>query len=90
MAVVDEVAGFYNPINGTDNTKFYNGGHKAYIAVDGVAQSNSIRFGEGTTGIENVTVENGVKAIYDLTGRRVETIAEPGIYIVNGKKVLVK
>ena len=90
LAVVNEVAGFYNPTNGIDNTKFYNGGHKAYIAVDGVAQSNSIRFGEGTTGIENVTVENGVKAIFDLTGRRVESVTAPGIYIVNGKKVLVK
>lgn len=90
LAVVNEVAGFYNPTNGTDNTKFYNGGHKAYIAVDGAAQSNSVRFGEGTTGIENVTVENGVKAIYDLTGRRVESVTAPGIYIVNGKKVLVK
>ncbi len=90
LAVVNEVAGFYNPTNGTDNTKFYNGGHKAYIAVDGAAQSNSVRFGEGTTGIENVTVENGFKAIYDLTGRRVESATAPGIYIVNGKKVLVK
>jgi hypothetical protein len=35
--------------------------------------------------------ENGeVKTIYDLTGRRVENITAPGIYIVNGKKVLVK
>jgi hypothetical protein len=41
------------------------------------------------TGIENVeNVE--VKAIYDLTGRKIETITKPGIYIVNGKKVLVK
>ena len=41
------------------------------------------------TGIENVeTVE--VKAIYDLTGRKIETITKAGIYIVNGKKVLVK
>ena len=43
------------------------------------------------TGIEEVKGENGeAKAIYDLTGRRVNEIAKPGIYIVNGKKVLVK
>ena len=30
------------------------------------------------------------QTIYDLTGRRVETITERGIYVVNGKKVLVK
>ena len=90
LAVVNEVVGFYNPINGNDNTTFNNGGHKAYIAVDGAAQSNSVRFGEGTTGIENVTVENGVKAIFDLTGRRVDSVTAPGIYIVNGKKVLLK
>ena len=42
-----------------------------------------------STGIENVeNVE--VKAIYDLTGRKIETITKAGIYIVNGKKVLVK
>ena len=52
----------------------------------------------GTTGIENVKAEptvdasqNGeVKVIYDLTGRRIEAITAPGIYIVGGKKVLVK
>ena len=51
----------------------------------------SFRFGEGTTGINEVKGENGnVKTIYDLTGRRIEAITAPGIYIVNGKKVLVK
>ncbi|MBR5893247.1 MAG: hypothetical protein IKZ37_06415 [Bacteroidaceae bacterium] len=40
-------------------------------------------------GIENVvTDENTV--IYDLTGRKVENISAKGIYIVNGKKVMVK
>ena len=44
-----------------------------------------------TSGIEEVKGENGnAKTIYDLTGRRVETITKPGIYIVGGKKVLVK
>ena len=31
-----------------------------------------------------------VKAVYDLAGRRLNAITEPGIYIVDGKKVLVK
>jgi hypothetical protein len=69
-----------------------NNANKAYLpaSVASGAASYSFRFGEGTTAIENVEVENEVKAIYDLTGRRVEEITAPGIYIVNGKKVLVK
>ena len=42
------------------------------------------------TGIENVEVENGAQVIYDLTGRKVENANVRGIYIINGKKVLVK
>ncbi|MBQ5896450.1 MAG: hypothetical protein IIW75_07795 [Bacteroidaceae bacterium] len=43
------------------------------------------------TGINEVKGENDeVKAIYDLTGRRINEIAGPGIYIVGGKKVFVK
>lgn len=33
---------------------------------------------------------NAVEGIYDLSGRRIDEITAPGIYIVNGKKVLVK
>ena len=44
-----------------------------------------------TTGISEVNSENGeVEGIYDLTGRKLEQIAAPGVYVVNGKKVLVK
>ena len=44
-----------------------------------------------TTGIDEVKGENGeAKAIYDLTGRKIENITKAGIYIINGKKVLVK
>ena len=44
-----------------------------------------------TTAIDEVKGENGkVKTIYDLTGRRINEITRPGIYIVDGKKVSVK
>ena len=48
-------------------------------------------YGTYATGI-NEAVVNGeaIESIYDLTGRRVEKITKSGIYIVNGKKVLVK
>ena len=86
--------GLYGAIlNKLDDTAFLNNANKAYLpmqeGVEGI-KSYSFRFEGGTTGIENVEVENQVKAIYDLTGRRVEEITAPGIYIVNGKKVLVK
>lgn len=46
---------------------------------------------ENNTGIEELKTENGkVKTVYDLAGRRIQVITKPGIYIVNGKKVLVK
>jgi hypothetical protein len=50
-----------------------------------------LKVGNPETGISEVKGENGnVKAIYDLTGRKLEQITAPGVYIVNGKKVLVK
>lgn len=84
--------GFYKPVNGDDTTQFTNGANKAYLEVEGADRSASF-YGfnfDGTTAIEGVEVENVEKVIYDLTGRRVKEIAAPGIYIVNGKKVLVK
>ena len=43
-----------------------------------------------TTGVDEVKAENGeVKTIYDLQGRKVNTSSK-GLYIINGKKVLVK
>ena len=92
LGVVDGQVGFYNAKLGEDNTQFKNTANKAYLLVKGKSPiaSYSFRFNEGTTNVENVVVENEVKAIYDLTGRRIEAITAPGIYIVNGKKVLVK
>ena len=42
------------------------------------------------TGIDEVTSDSEKSIIYDLTGRRIDEITAPGIYIVNGKKILVK
>lgn len=51
----------------------------------------NVKFGnEDVTGIEQIAGEKGEKVVFDLTGRRVEAITAPGIYIVNGKKVIVK
>ncbi|MBR3615355.1 MAG: T9SS type A sorting domain-containing protein [Bacteroidaceae bacterium] len=48
---------------------------------------------EGTTGIDNVKGENGnVKAIYDISGRKVEQMTE-GIYVIKvreGDKIVTK
>ncbi len=99
LAKGTEGIGFYKAElnkNGEGNdgeTHFLNNAGKAYFTLPS-AESTAMFYGfdwDGTTGIEEVTTENGnVKAIYDLTGRRVEAITAPGIYIVNGKKTLVK
>ena len=41
------------------------------------------------TGVEQLTMDKSQLIIYDLTGRRVEKM-EKGIYIVNGRKVVIK
>ena len=94
LGIVDETVGLYTATkNQLTNTAFLNNANKAYLpkplGAENIA-SYSFRFQGGATGIDNVAVENGAKAIFDLTGRRVENITAPGIYIVNGKKVLVK
>ena len=48
-------------------------------------------YGVNATGIENVAANGeAIESIYDITGRKIEKITKSGIYIVNGKKVLVK
>jgi hypothetical protein len=92
---VEGEVGFYKAVTaGYADGTFLNNANKAYLPMsntDGAA-SYSFRFGEGTTGVGEVEGESGnVKGeIYDLTGRRVEAVTAPGIYIVGGKKILVK
>ena len=95
LGLIDGEVGFGKATTtGKAEGTFTNNANKAYFvptnALANIA-SYSFRFGEGTTGIDEIT-ENRVQStvIYDLTGRRVEAITAPGIYIVGGKKVLVK
>lgn len=65
----------------------------AYLAVPKTIAASAKGFtlnGEAT-GIDgvNANVENA-KAIYNLNGQRVASMAKPGLYIVNGKKVVRK
>lgn len=85
--------GFYwmNPTGAA----FTNGAHKAYLKLAkntsaGSQALNGFPFNGTTTGIEQIEAGADAKnAIYDLSGRRVNKAAK-GIYILNGKKVLVK
>ena len=72
--------------------EFLNNANKAYLLLDAAQSSNTYGYrfdGENTTGIETIETSAQDNVIYDLTGRRVEK-AVKGLYIVNGKKVLVK
>ena len=64
----------------------------AYLAVPASdAPAKGFAFNGEATGIEgvNANVEN-VKTIYNINGQRVASMAKPGLYIVNGKKVVRK
>lgn len=95
LANPTEGPGFYY---GAENGgAFKNGAHKAYLAVTtkAMSQMRGFSFDSMTTGINHV-VANAEQAksavIYDLNGRRVNSLnaAAKGVYIVNGKKVIVK
>ena len=67
--------------------------YKAYLELNGANSAQLMNFafaGNNITGIQNVT-ETSTKSntAYDLTGRKVGKL-QKGIYIVNGKKVIVK
>ena len=42
------------------------------------------------TGVDSVETDTKSDVIYDLYGRKIEKITQPGIYIKGGKKILVK
>lgn len=89
LAIVDGEVGFYK--DKFMNSRFQNNSHKAFIYMP--LTSNiahySFRFDDETTGIVNVGAANKNNGIYDIQGRKINNIVMPGVYIVNGEKVLL-
>ena len=88
LSMVNGVVGLY-PAEANDDGTVYNNANKAYLAIASTAKAIQFDF-DGTTGIEEVENADAEAVIYDLIGRRVQQMDKTGIYIVNGKKVLVK
>lgn len=82
--------------NGSEGTAFYpcKAGslpiNKAYLLGNGGENAIVMNFGNAVTGINTIAAPASAKApIFDLSGRRVVK-ATKGLYIQNGKKVIVK
>jgi hypothetical protein len=90
-------------IDGKDEVAFYLvgesgqptvGANRCYMVYEGAAGAPKFiltRSDDTTTSIDNsqLTIDN-VPVIYDLMGRKVNTIEKGKMYIVNGVKVMVK
>lgn len=78
--------GFYKA-DATNGTEV--GAHKAYLNVPSSARTFFGFSDSETTGISDAKVSQSTMQIYDLQGR---SVAQPtkGLYIVNGKKVIIK
>jgi len=65
---------------------------KALLPANLIGNNNArlaFVFEDEATGIENISQEETVKAMFDLQGRKVQK-AGRGVYVVNGKKVVKK
>ena len=74
---------YSKPLNGSQVKKLYKGIKES--------MTDTPEHNEGETAVTGVTAvkpANGI--IYDITGRRVSRMDTKGLYIVNGKKIVVK
>lgn len=75
---------------GVDNGgKFTVKAGTAYLAVPNAVSVKGFLLDGTPTAIEGVEAENNTDVIYNLSGQRVQK-AQRGLYIVNGKKLMVK
>ena len=71
-------------------------GFRAYFLLKGLpagARTFALNLGDEEMGITTIDSTDGTDAAaarYDLQGRRIEKAAQKGVYIQNGKKIVVK
>ena len=65
------------PIDGEDVTVCIDNDNMTISVTDGIVSH-----------VEEITPENGITTIHDLSGRRLQEITRPGLYIINGKKYI--
>ena len=80
IAVGDEVIVCGKIINYNGNTPEFASKQNYLVSLNG----------NTATGIQNVRISEAKGVVYNLTGQRVGKPAQKGIYLINGKKVLVK
>ena len=87
LANINEVVGFY-PVKAGIAVP----AGKAYIVVEKeeAPVKGYLALGDEADAINNIAVEAANGAIYNIAGQKMESIKNGGLYIVNGKKVLVK
>ena len=84
LNTVDSNVGFYALKSG-----FALAANKAFLTAPSSVRALVLSRADDVTAISSVETTNANGAIYDLSGRRVKNV-QNGLYIVNGKKVLVK
>ena len=96
LSIKDGNIGLYLAENKQNNGNAWkNNSHKAYLPASALTAEAALSAGfrfvlPGTTVIEKVEIRNEKEEIYDLTGRKLDSINGSGIYIINGKKVIIR
>lgn len=72
----------FNSQNGQKRFRFYKSGQQSVSLYRRAAGTD--------TGIEVHQGNTSRNETYDLTGRRLQKITRPGVYLINGKKIWLK
>lgn len=96
LSELNGLTGFYKAqMDLSDNKAFLNNCHKAYLPIAKITSADKsngwhiIIDGENSTSIDEIHNDINDNEIYDLTGRRINTVYRKGIYISNGQKIYV-
>lgn len=66
------------------------GSIETYFKMPGLKNPTHYEFTGNTGIVDTLDEDKSESIIFDLTGRRINNITKPGIYIINGKKRLIK